>query len=153
MTKVSFSLDPNAQAYTDDEIVAKVNAAAAAITRVDAIDPASLGGVDLDDIGDGTVNKGYTDTEKTKLSGVAEGADVNVGEEFTTAEQTKLSGIDAGAKDDQSGAEIRDAIVALADVDRKIVITDPVTDQFKVISLERKADGKMNVQYDDVAET
>jgi hypothetical protein len=35
-------LDPNAVAYTDDEIVAKVNAASTQITRVSAIDSAAL---------------------------------------------------------------------------------------------------------------
>jgi len=33
----SMQLDPAAQAYTDDEIVAKINAADAAITREDAL--------------------------------------------------------------------------------------------------------------------
>lgn len=32
--------------------------------------------LDLDDIGDGTTNKGYTSTEKTKLDGIASGATV-----------------------------------------------------------------------------
>ena len=33
----SFQLDPNAQAYSDDEIVAKVNAASANITRANSV--------------------------------------------------------------------------------------------------------------------
>lgn len=37
----SFTLDPNAQAYTDDEIVAKINAASDAITRAGSVDPAA----------------------------------------------------------------------------------------------------------------
>lgn len=118
--KQTLILDPNAQSYTDDEIVAKVNAATADITRV--------GFTDLDKIDDGATNKGYTATEKTKLGGV-----------------------EAGATADQTGAEMRDAIVALADVDRKIVITEPTGGQFKVISLQRQADGKVGVAYDDVA--
>ena len=122
-------LDPNAQAYTDDEIVGKVNTAAVAITRADAIDGAALGDCDMDDIADGTTNKGYTDTEKTKLGGIAE-----------------------GAQPDQSGAEVRDLILALGDTERGLVRTDPSSGQFKVVSIERKADGKFNLKYDDVAE-
>ena len=120
MVKQSFVLDPNAQSYTDDQIVAKVNAATATITRV--------GFTDLDKISDGTTNKSYTDTEKSKLGGV-----------------------EAGATADQTGAEMRDLIVALADTDRKIVITEPVTNEFKVLSVQRDATGKLKVSYDDVA--
>ena len=119
MTKQSFSLDPNAQSYTDDEIVGKLNAATATVSRV--------GFTDLDKVSDGTTNKAYTATE-----------------------QSKLTGIDEGATVDQTGADIRDLILALADADRGLVITDPAGGQFKVISIERDAAGKLNVQYDDV---
>lgn len=39
MTIASFQLDPDAQAYTDDEIVGKINAATADITRAGSVDP------------------------------------------------------------------------------------------------------------------
>ncbi len=149
----SAKLDPNAQSYTDDQIVGKVNAAAVPITRADAIGPASLGDVDLDDIADGTTSKSYTNTEKTKLGGVTEGAEPNVGEEFTTGEQTKLTGISDGAQPDQTGPEVRDLILAIADTERGLVVTDPTTGQFKVVSIERDPDGKMNIKYDDVPES
>lgn len=51
-----------------------------------------------------------------------------------------------------TGEEIRDRIVALADEDRKIVITSPTTGQHKIVSIERDTTGKMKVDYDDVAE-
>ncbi len=38
MALATMSIDPNATSYTDDEIVAKINAAADAISRGDAID-------------------------------------------------------------------------------------------------------------------
>ena len=120
MVKQSFTLDPNAQSYTDDEIVAKINTATADITRA--------GFTDLDKIDAGATNKQFTDTEKTKLSGV-----------------------EAGATGDQTGAEVRDLIVAIADVDRKIVITEPVATEYKVISIQRDATGKAKISYDDVA--
>lgn len=129
MVKQSFVLDPNAQSYTDDQIVGKVNASAVAISRVDAIDGAALGGVDMDDIADGTTNKGFTGTEQTKLSGIAENATV-----------------------DQTGAEVRDLIVGIAEADRKIVISEPVSGEFKVLAIQRDATGKLKVEYDDVAE-
>lgn len=120
MTKQSFLLDPNAQSYTDDQIVGKVNVASAAITRA--------GFTDLDKISAGTTNKHMTDTEKTKLAGIEDGA---------TADMT--------------GAEIRDVIVALPEATRKLIITDPTTGQFKVLSIERDSAGKPKVQYDDQA--
>ena len=42
MALATMTLDPNAAAYTDDEIVCKVNAATAQITRADAVDVDSL---------------------------------------------------------------------------------------------------------------
>lgn len=125
----SAKLDPNAQAYTDDQIVGKVNAAADPITRVDAIDGAALGDVDLDDIVDSATRVAMSDTEQTKLGGIATGATV-----------------------DQTDEEIRDLILALPDTERGLVITDPTTGQFKVVSIERDPDGKFNLKYDDVAE-
>lgn len=122
-------LDPNAQAYTDDEIVGKVNAAAVAITRSDAIDGAALGAVDLDDIGDSATRVAMSDAEKTKLGDVEE-----------------------GATEDQTGPEVRDLILAIADTERGLVTTDPTTGQFKVVSIERDPDGKFNLKYDDMAE-
>ena len=112
-------LDPNAQAYTDDEIVGKVNTATATVTRV--------GFTDLDKVSDGSTSKAYTSTEKTKLSGIAENATI-----------------------DQTGAEVRDLIVALADTDRQIVLSDPAVGEFPVISIQRDSTGKLDVDYDDV---
>lgn len=66
MAKQSFQLDPNAQSYTDDEIVGKVNSATADITRT--------GSVDADAVFDGTTNKAYTGTEQTKLGTVEDSA-------------------------------------------------------------------------------
>lgn len=120
MVKQTFLLDPNAQTYTDDEIVGKINAATADITRV--------GFTDLDKVSDGVTNKAFTDTEKTKLGTV-----------------------EANAKDDQTGLEVRDLVVALGDTERKIVITEPVIGEFKVISIQRDSTGKAKVAYDDVA--
>lgn len=129
MAKQSFQLDPNAVVYTDDEIVGKVNAAAAAITRADAIDGSALGACDLDDVAEGATNKHLTDTKDTKLTGI---------EEDATA--------------DQDGAEVRDLIVGLGDTERKLVITDPQAGEFKVIAIQRDTDSKLDVDYDDVAE-
>lgn len=120
MAKQSFLLDPNAQAYTDNEIVGKINSATATITRT--------GFTDLDKIDDGSTKKSMTDAEKTKLSGV-----------------------ETGATADQTGTEIRDAVVALSDTERKIVITEPTSGEYKVISVQRDASGKAKISYDDQA--
>ena len=69
----SMQLDPNAQSYTDNEIVGKVNTATAQISRASA--------VDADALVDGTTNKAYTSTEKTKLTGI---------EDSDTADQLEL---------------------------------------------------------------
>jgi hypothetical protein len=104
MAKQSFVLDPNAQSYSDDQIVGKINTATAQITRA-----ASVASV-ARPIGSGEV----TNTELA--SGVAK------------------SNLDA-----------------MSDTDRSYIKTDPAAGQFKIISIERQADGKMKADYDDVA--
>lgn len=128
MAMASFQLDPNAQAYTDDEIVGKVNAAAVNITRAGSVE-ATARPIETGEVG------------ATELAA----------EEYTTAEQTKLGTIEDSATADQTGAEIRDAIKGLADTVREIVLTDPQSGEFPVIAVQRQADGRLDVDYDDVA--
>jgi len=84
MAIVSIQLDPNAQSYTDDEIVGKVNAAAANISRAGSVEA----------------------TARPIVAGEI-GATELEHEAFLTAEKTKLTGGEDGAKEDQSGAEIK----------------------------------------------
>ncbi|GAJ05336.1 unnamed protein product, partial [marine sediment metagenome] len=72
--------------------------------------------------------------------------------QFSAIEQTKLIDIEEDATADQTGAEIRDAVVALGDTERKIVITEPQTAEFKVIGVHRNAAGNLEYDYDDVPE-
>ena len=128
MAKASFQLDPNAQAYTDDEIVGKVNAAAVDITRAGCVD-ATARPIEAGEVG------------ATELAA----------EEYTTAEQGKLAGVEESATADQTGTEVRDALEGLADLDRHFVITDPQSGEYPVISIQRDASDKLDVDYDDVA--
>ena len=124
----SFQLDPNAQAYTDNQIVEKIDNATVDITRAGSVDaaarPIEAGEVGATELAD----EAYTSTEKTKLGTV---------EDSATADQT--------------GTEVRDALEGLGDTDRHFVLTDPQAGEFKVISVERDSSGKLNVKYDDVA--
>lgn len=99
----SMTLDPNAAAYTDDQIVGKVNAAATQITRAGAVAAAA---------------RPLVDGEVTA---------------------TKLA-----------AAAARDNLDAIADTVRGYVQTNPAAGQFPIISIERQADGKMKVDFDDV---
>jgi len=126
----SFQLDPNAQSYTDDEIVGKINTATADITRADA--------VNADAVFDGTTNKAYTGTEQTKLSGI---------EESATADQTGdevITAINAG-----STAITREA--ALSQDDLNIIKTNPAAGEYKIKNIHRDTSGKADIEYDDVA--
>ena len=116
MAIVKDYLDPNAASYTDDEIVGKVNAATANITRAGSIAGTAASALDSDDIGEGTSNKYDT--------GVP-----------LTAVQTK------------------DAIVAMADDDREIVVSRPTIGQFKVYAIQRHTDGKTETERSDTAES
>ncbi len=251
----SMILDPNAVAYTDNEIIGKVNTATVNISRALAVESAAvdLSGKDADDLAEsvskkwagvtgadfikstdtldeiieGTIKKHFTAIEQVKLGdvekdakdlqvisswvastvyalgdviepvtpngykyictvagtsdtteptwGTIEGGEIVdatvtwtcwkyaastvdadklidgvTNKAFTATEDTKLVGIEDNAKDDQSGAEVRDIIVALADSERKIIISSPITGEFTVIDVHRNADGKLDVKYDDV---
>lgn len=140
MAKVSMQLDPNAVAYTDDLIVGKVNTATAQITRASSVAAAArpigtsevtdsmVSGVSADKVADGTTNKAYTATEKTKLGTV-----------------------ESNATADQTGAEIQTSILALSDADRLLIKTDPATGEFYVLNLQRDAAGKLDIDYESVA--
>jgi hypothetical protein len=104
MSIATMLLDPNAASYTDDEIVGKVNAATAQITRASSV--------------------------------AAAARPIAVGEVDNTA-------LAAGVA--------KTNLDAIADVDRGYIKTAPVAGQFKVVNLQRDANGKLAVDYDDVA--
>ena len=91
-------LDPNAAAYTDDEIVGKVNTASANITRAGSVE--------------------------------ATARPIETGD----------------------GGDVRDAVIALSDAERGLVMTDPQSGEFTVVSIQRKANGKLGAKYDDTAQ-
>lgn len=47
---------------------------------------------------------------------------------------------------------IRDAIVNLSDTERRIVITTPLSGEYKVVDAHRNATGNLEYTYDDVPE-
>lgn len=97
-------LDPNAAAYTDDQIVGKINSASAQITRASSVAAAAR------PIASGEVGN-------TELaSGVAK------------------ANLDA-----------------MADTARGYVKTSPTSGQFRIVAVQRQADGKLAATYDDVA--
>lgn len=104
MAIATFQLDPNAQSYTDDQIVGKVNTATANITRASSVDAAAR------PIASGEVGS-------TELASTA----------------------------------AKDNLDALADTSRGYIKTAATTGEFKVVSLQREADGKLGIDYDDVA--
>lgn len=121
MAIVEMELDPNAAAYTDDEIVGKVNTATTNITRANTLAEAALP------------------------------AETATFKKFSGTEQTKLTGIEDSATADQTGAEVQTAVLGLSDADRKLIKTDPQTGEFTVLSIQRKASGNLGAKYDDMA--
>ena len=102
---------------------------------------------DTDDLPEGTANKYDTGVPPATQDDLPDGT---TAKQYSATEKTKLSGVEAGATADQTGAEVRDLVVALADADRKILITDPATGEFKVTSIRRNAAGNIEYDYDDV---
>jgi len=139
-------LDPNAQAYTDDEIVGKVNTATANITRASCVDaaarPIGTDEVEADHIKDGEIADTHIAAAaaiaKSKLAALA----------IVDADVDAAAAI-IGSKFASSAA--KDNLDAMADTDRAYVKTNPTTGEFKVIAVHRQSDGKLDVEYDDVA--
>jgi len=136
MGTVTDYLDPNAASYTDDEIVGKVNAATANITRAGSIEGTAASDLDTDDISEGTANKYDTGTPPTTTDDLNEGS---------------TNKYDTGVP--PTATETMDAIVAMADDDREIVITRPITGQFKLYAVERQDDGTYAMERSDTAES
>ena len=117
-------LDPNAAAYTDDEIVGKVNTATATINRASSvaaaarpIAPGEVGATELADLA-------YTVTDATILASAL-----------------------------QTGEEARDLIVALPDMERELIISRPATGQKKIVALQTHTDGKTEIEQNDTVES
>lgn len=51
-----------------------------------------------------------------------------------------------------TGEEIRDAIIALADNNRRILITRPTSGKHRVVAHNVDADGHLEIEFDDEAE-
>jgi len=80
------------------------------------------------------------------------GADAKDADDLPESVTKKWAG-ETGATQDQSGAEIRDAVVALGDTERKIVLTEPLTGECKITGIHRNAAGNLEYDYDDVPES
>ena len=131
-------LDPNAVAYTDDQIVGKVNTATANITRASSVTAAArpIAALEVDD------SKIAVGAIKTKLAGEADG------NKLVSASLAAAAGVtNAQIATGQAKANLD----AMADLDRAYIKTAPVATQFKVISVQRDATGKLEAKYDDVA--
>ena len=123
----SMQLDPNAASYTDDEIVGKVNAATANITRAGSIEGTAASALDSDDIGEGVSN----------LYDTGEPIPALTDDEVVTAINNASNSITREA--------------ALSQDDLNIVKTAPTGGEFKIKNIHRQADGKFDIEYDDVA--
>ena len=78
MAIASFQLDPNAQAYTDDEIVGKVNAASAQITRAGSV-AAAARPIESGEVGDTELASGAAKDNLDAMGDTARGY-VNLGQ-------------------------------------------------------------------------
>lgn len=133
----SMVLDPNAVSYTDDEIVGKVNTATATITRASAVSAAAR------PIADGEIATAKIAAGAIKAKLTAE----TDGNKLTASE---LAAAAAVAATQIAAGQAKASLDAMADTARGYIKTNPTSGQFKVISIERQADGKQKTDYDDV---
>ncbi len=134
----SFVLDPNAQSYTDDQIITKVNNASTQITRASSVAaaarPIAASEVDATALATGAI--------KTKLTAEADG------NKLTTSELAAGAGV---TNAQVAAGQAKANLDAMADTARGYIKTNPAAGQFKIVSIQRQADGKAEVKYDDVA--
>lgn len=147
-------LDPNAQAYTDDQIVAKVNAATDPITRADAVEDSALK--------ESTNFQKLTQTKEDKLDGIAENAEVNPADTDELAEGTsnkydtgapipKLTDEEVvGAINNATGSITRED--ALSQADLKIVKSEPQSGERAVTSISVDSSDKLAADHSDTPE-
>lgn len=115
-----------------------MNSATANITRASSVAavarPIAASEVDATALAAGAI--------KTKLAAEADG------NKLTTSELAAAAGVtNAQVATGQAKANLD----AMADTARGYIKTSPTTGQFKVIAIERQADGKAKIEYDDVA--
>ncbi|MBA7651232.1 hypothetical protein ES703_59049 [subsurface metagenome] len=127
------------------------------------------GGQTSDDLTEGAANKYDTGAPPASTDELAEGAtnkydtgvppatqddlpDGVTALQFLAIDQTKLAAVEENATADQDGPEMRDAIVALADLERKILVTAPISGEYAIISTQRNAAGEFAYKYNDVPE-
>lgn len=107
-------LDPNAQSYTDNEIVTKINSASNQITRSNSV---------------ATAARPIADDE-------------------VTSDKIAANAVDSAAL---ASGVAKANLDAMSDTARGYIKTTPTTGQFKVVSVQRTSDGKLQASYDDVA--
>lgn len=156
------TLDPDAQAYADLDELDSV--AAAKLAGIEDAAKADQTGAEIKTAYEAEAGA-FTDAKDTKLTGIEEGADVNPADlaALDPTADTKLDGIDAGAKVDQDGDNIAAAInagtdpitreSALSQADLKLVKSEPVVGEHKINFVVRKADGKLEADYEDAPES
>ncbi len=138
MAIASMVLDPNAASYTDDQIVGKVNSASTQITREGSVAAAAR------PIADGEIATAKIAAGAIKAKLTAE----TDGNKLTTSELAAAAAI-ANAQVATGVAKAN--LDAMTDTARGYIKTSPASGQFKVISVERQADGKLKTDYDDQA--
>ena len=138
MAIASMQLDPNAASYTDNQIVGKVNTATDQITRASSVAaaarPIATGEVGSTELAAGAI--------KTKLGGEADG------NKLVSASLAAAAGV---TNAQVAVGQAKASLDAMADTARGYVKTNPAATEFKVISIHRQADGKLDVEYDEVA--
>ena len=138
MALQTMTIDPNAQSYTDDQIVGKINSASVQITRASSVAAAARPLAD----GEVATAKIAAGAIKAKLTAESDG------NKLTTSELATAAGI---VNAQVATGQAKTNLDAMTDTTRGYIKTAPTTGQFKIISIQRDATGKQENKYDDVA--
>ena len=94
---------------------------------------------DTDGLAEGTVNKYDTGVPPADLDALPDGA-------------ARFAAAEAGATADQTGLEMQTDIVGLADADRVLIGSEPLSGEKKIYGIHRNAAGSLELDSEDTAE-
>ncbi|KKL23858.1 hypothetical protein LCGC14_2421180 [marine sediment metagenome] len=71
---------------------------------------------------------------------------------YSDTKDTKLTGIEDSATADQTGIEVQSLVTGLADADRVLIGSEPLSGEKKIYGIHRNAAGSLELDSEDTAE-
>lgn len=137
MALATMTLDPGAAAYTDNQIVGKINTATDSITRASSVSAAARP-IATSEVTDTMINAGAI---KTKLGAEADG------NKLVSASLAAAAGV---TNAQMATGHAKASLDAMSDTTRGYLKTSPTTGMYPIVSAQRTSTGTLQITYNDV---